>query len=154
MYWPMGLIGIFFYFIIFQNTRDWINMSIQVVFAVQSLVGWFRWSTVSNEKISYLSNRWTLLIVFPMWGALYFISNYFNGSNSTLDSLTSSLSLLGSYLMIYRKVESWIFWILCDVFMIFLFIENKLWLSSAVYFIFLIICVFGFFKWRKDIEVH
>lgn len=125
-------------------------MSIQFVFVIQSLIGWFKW--IKEDKISCLGNKSILFLFFPLWICLYLISNYFDGNNPILDSLSSSLALFASCLMIYRKVESWIFWIVCDISMILLFVSDKLWISSFVYFIFLIICIFGFFKWKRDVE--
>ena len=123
-------------------------MSLQLIFLIQSIIGWFKWSK-DRSVISYLDSRSILILVFPLWIILYLISIYFNGNESILDSLTSSLALLGIYLTSSRKVESWIVWGLCDIFLIILFIGNGMYLSSFVYFIFLIICIFGFYEWKK-----
>lgn len=146
--WPVGFIGIIFYFSIFYSNRDWINMSLQVVFGIQSIVGWINWS---DGKIvtSFLKNKFLLLLVFPLWGILYCISILATGSDAILDSLTSSLSLFAIYLMSCRKIESWILWAICDIFLIFLFIDNELYLSSCLYFVFLVMSILGFFKWRS-----
>lgn len=128
-------------------------MSLQSVFAFQSISGWFKWND-NKIKTSYLSNRWLFLLIFPIWIILYLGSKYFNGSDLVLDSLTSSLGILAVYLTSNKKVESWIIWSICDLFLVFLFIKNDLYLSSILYFVFLIISILGFFKWRRDIEIH
>lgn len=147
--WPFGIIGIVLYLISFKDHSNWINMSVQLVLITQSFIGWFKWS--GGRKISYLDNKYILLLVFPIWSLFWILSIKFGGNESILDSLTSSLALFGVYLTSNRKIESWLIWGLCDLFLIVLFYRNEMFLSSLIYFIFLIICIFGFYDWKRKV---
>ena len=148
--WPFGIIGVILYSIIFGNNSNWINMSLQIVFLIQSIIGWVKWN--KNTKISHLNGRPSFIIslvfsiILPI--VLYNISIFFSGSDSILDSLTSSLSLFGIYLTSNRKIESWIVWGICDILMIVLFLKSGLYFSSFIYLILLILCIFGYYNWK------
>jgi nicotinamide mononucleotide transporter len=151
--WPIGIIGVVAYFFIFQQNRDWNNMSLQIIFLLQSVYGWFVWNQGSSDNVSKLDNILSLSLVFVLLTPfLYFISIKFNGNSNLLDSVTACLSLIGMILLAHKKIENWILWAVADFLYIGLFIQNKLYLSAGLYFIFLLIAIWGFIDWKKQIK--
>ena len=151
--WPIGIIGVIFYFLIFEQGRDWNNMGLQIVFLIQSIYGWFVWKQAESSNITQLKNRLDLSLVFVLLTPfLYFISISFNGNSNLLDSITTCLSLMGMVLLAHKKIENWILWAIADFLYIGLFIENKLYLSAGLYFIFLILAIWGYISWKKQLK--
>lgn len=152
--WPVGIIGVLAYFFIFEQNRDWNNMTLQIVFLLQSIYGWFVWKRGSATKIGTIKNRLDLSLVFVLLTpVLYFISIGFNGNSSLLDSVTTCLSIMGMVLLAHKKIENWVIWTIADFLYIGLFIENKLYLSAGLYFIFLLVAIWGFIDWKKQLNV-
>lgn len=48
-----------------------------------------------------------------------------------------------------RKLESWLFWILVDAVAVPLYAAKELYLTSVIYFLFLINAVWGLINWVK-----
>lgn len=67
-----------------------------------------------------------------------------------LDSAVTTLSIMATFLLIKKKVEAWILWIINDILLIILFNMNGLDISSYVYFIFLILATTGLIRWIKQ----
>jgi len=55
--------------------------------------------------------------------------------------------LMANFLLAKKKLEAWMLWIIVDVVYIGLFAYKGLYMSSGLYFIFLILAIFGLFKW-------
>lgn len=153
--WPIGIIGILSYFYVFKDVNNWSNMSLQIVFLIQSIIGWCFWKNHKEEHVSTLSKYRVIKVsisLISLSTLLYFINLKLNGVNPILDSVTTGLSIVGMYLLSLKKIESWIVWIICDILYITLFICDELYLSSSIYFIFLIIAISGYISWRKELK--
>jgi len=150
--WPIGIIGVIAYAFVFYQNRDWSNFLLQFVFIAQSFSGWINWNKSETKGVSTLENyeRFNLIIAsFVVFSCLFFLNKVFSGSFTELDALTSTLSIFGMLLLSNSKIEAWTFWILADVIYIYFFFLNQLYLSSALYFLFLILATYGYFNWKK-----
>jgi nicotinamide mononucleotide transporter len=150
--WPFGIIGILTYGYIFYQNRDWSNFSLQFFFVFQSVIGWMNWKNPENKKVSSLENFEKFKIIVAsilIFTCLSIINNVFSGNLTQLDALTTTLSIFGMFLLSKSKIESWFFWILADVIYIYFFFIQQLYLSSSLYFLFLILATYGYFNWKK-----
>lgn len=153
--WYTGLIGILFYSIIFYQNQLWGNMCLQGLFILQSLIGIFNW----NKPIKYPTkwvekqNRMLLFSGTSLLAVLvYIITKAMGGNMPYFDALTTSLSIMAMMLMAYRKIDNWILWIIVDVIFIWFFYTNGLYLSSIIYFIFLLLSISGLLQWKRSIK--
>lgn len=150
--WPIGIIGILGYSYIFYDNRDWSNLILQFIFILQSISGWLLWKNEENSKVTSLEfyelfgiiNASVLVFIIFLS-----INIFFQGNLKDLDALTATLSIFGMFLLSKSKIEAWIFWILADVIYIYFFFLNQLYLSSALYLLFLILATYGYLNWRK-----
>ena len=152
--WPIGIIGVIAYGFIFQEDRDWNNLLLQFIFLAQSIYGWVYWNRTDMSKISKLHtiSRLDLTAVMVITGfILYTLTYLFNGNSMVLDTVTATLSIFGMFLLAHKKIENWILWGIADILYIGLFIENKHYMSSGLYFIFLLIAIWGFVDWKKQL---
>ncbi len=154
--WPIGIVGIIAYAVLFKNNHDWANLLLQFVFMAQSFIAWKNWHKPKEDiKISKLSNddiANTIANIFSIFLITLSMSVIFNGHDIILDSITATLSIFGMYLLATKKIESWYCWILADILFIFLFYKHQLYLSCGLYFIFLIMAVAGLRKWQKQFK--
>ena len=149
--WPTGIIGVIFYAVIFYNLNLLADFSLQLIFLAQSIFAWVNWNKKTELKISYLENR---ALVTNLTGALYMIifsiANNLNGNMPFVDSAIATFSIMAMFLLIKKKVESWIFWILNDILLVVMFFINNMYLSTGLYLIFLSLAISGLFKWIKE----
>ncbi len=151
--WTVGIIGIIFYAILFYQTALWGNFILQFLFLIQSGIGLYNWSKRDYRQPKFVKKYWKLLISAPI---VYLISLAFTlNFESTLpylDALTTTFSIIAMYLIAKKKIEGWIFWILIDIIYVIMFFNLSLYLSSVIYFIFLILAISGLIKWIKNYE--
>ena len=150
--WPVGIIGIIYYSILFYQNRDWSNFILQFIFVIQSIYGWKNWKISKSLDVTSLETygRFSIGIASIVVFLCFFIINsIFSGNFTELDALTASFSIFGMFLLSKSKIEAWIFWILADIIYIYLFFSQQLYLSSILYFIFLILAIYGHFNWNK-----
>jgi nicotinamide mononucleotide transporter len=149
--WPVGIVGVIAYGYIFYQNRDWSNFLLQFFFILQSILGWLNWNK-SETSVSSLETheRFRFIIgSFVVFFCLFIVNKVFSGSFTELDALTATLSIFGMFLLSKSKIEAWFFWILADIIYIYFFFLNQLYLSSALYFLFLILTTYGYFNWKK-----
>ena len=150
--WPVGIVGVIAYGYIFYQNRDWSNFLLQFFFILQSILGWLNWNKSEINVVSSLETheRFRFIIgSFVVFFCLFIVNKVFSGSFTELDALTATLSIFGMFLLSKSKIEAWFFWILADMIYIYFFFLNQLYLSSALYFLFLILTTYGYFNWKK-----
>jgi nicotinamide mononucleotide transporter len=150
--WPVGIVGVLAYGYIFYQNRDWSNFLLQFFFILQSILGWLNWNKSETNVVSSLETheRFRFIIgSFVVFFCLFIVNKVFSGSFTELDALTATLSIFGMFLLSKSKIEAWFFWILADMIYIYFFFLNQLYLSSALYFLFLILTTYGYFNWKK-----
>lgn len=154
--WPIGIVGIIAYAIIFKNNHDWVNLVLQFVFVIQSFIAWKNWhKPKESTKISRLSTdniANTIVNIFSTFLLTLSMSVVFGGHDLLLDSISATLSIFGMYLLSSKKIEAWYCWIFADILFIFLFYKNQLYLSCGLYFIFLLMAISGLIRWKKQLK--
>ena len=68
------------------------------------------------------------------------------------DSFTTSLSILGMWLLAQKYIEQWWFWFAVNIVSFGLYIWKGLYPTSILFAIYSVISIFGYFKWKKLIR--
>ncbi|WP_300673070.1 nicotinamide riboside transporter PnuC [Soonwooa sp.] len=153
------------------------DMLINVYYTVMSIYGWILWHRNANDNIHVdiekaSSKEWksagllfvgSLIFVGLVYYYKPFIDNHFSMQGVRLgmyhldwanymDILTTSLFLVGMYLMAKRAVESWYFWIAADIICIPMMLYKGLAITSLQYFVFTFMAIVGLIEWRKSLK--
>lgn len=155
--WPIGIIGIVAYGILFAQERLFAEMTLQIIFLYQMIFGWIQWNKNTKEfKIINIDNADFLFHIMASIGIIVLtivvLSQFFNSSQPILDSTTAVISLLANYYLAKKIIQSWHLWIFVDVLFIGMFITQGLYLSSLLYIIFFIMAIFGLMSWKKSMN--
>lgn len=152
--WPIGILGITMYSILFYNSNVFGNALLQIIFLIQSIYGWSKWN--NDRKIGILPINKSIKNILLALSTSLIISYilYISGSkNSLFDGFTTGLSIIALILMIYKKIDCWYYWIIIDILFVVFFIKLELYLSSITYFIFLLLAIWGLKKWNQIIKM-
>ena len=95
-----------------------------------------------------------LMMVFPViWAIIYFILISFTPSNVPItDSFTTALSVIGIIALSKKILEQWFVWIVVDIVTSALYFYKDIPFKASLYALYVVIAVFGYFKWRKMME--
>lgn len=109
-------------------------------------------SEKSSLPISHTPPRMVLLCAVAailLWALLYLGLNYLTDSTVPLaDAFTTALSIVGMWMLARKYIEQWIVWILVDAVCVFLYVYKGIYFYAVLYFIYTVIAIFGYRKWR------
>lgn len=159
--WPTGFLTAVFYIFVFLNSKIYATMALQVYYAGISVYGWLSWRGFpmkENKKelpVTGLSKP-LIIILLPITALIYvlifFILTRFTDSPvPLLDSLITSLSIIGTWMLARKILEHWLIWIAVDGISVALFIFKELWPSAVLFLVYTILAIFGYAEWKKTI---
>ena len=91
-----------------------------------------------------------LTIIAAVWAIIYWLLVTFTNSNVPLaDSFTTALSIVGIWALAHKYLEQWFIWIAVDVVTCVLYFYKDIPFKASLYALYVIIAIFGYFKWRK-----
>ena len=158
--WPIGLIQVAAYLVLFWQAGLYADSSLQLVYVVLGLWGWWNWlrhRPMGSALHVRRANRmeWVLLPVVGLigTGVMWWVLTTFTGSTvPAADATTTALSLLATYWQGRKILQSWWLWIAADLIYIPLYAVKGLWLTALLYLIFLALCVVGLRRWQGDAD--
>lgn len=171
--WPIGIINVTLFFFLFYQVQLYPDMFLQIFFFITNLMGWWRWSHPStleeNQKkelrVSFMPLRW--LVAFVVLGMLgTFVLGSFSQNLHTLfptvfslpsafpyaDSFVTIMSIVATYLMVQKKAECWLVWIVVDAVATYLYFTKGIKFVGIEYLAFCFIAAYGFYKWWKEFK--
>lgn len=155
---PTGMINtsIFVYLLLKWSLLG--DMIINAYYFIMSIYGWYFWLKGTNNTvspISKVSNTDIRIVVLLFISSSAFVSLVYTFFDkwetivSYIDILTTAIFFAAMWLMAKRKVESWIFWIVGNIISVPLYLYKGLAFTSIQYFIFTVIAIAGYIKWKE-----
>ena len=169
MFWEIGgtLFGLTQGILVMLNKRsNWIFYIIQMLFLIMfsvvnhlygdiannsfymilGVIGFMLWKKENNNKITKASNLERMIYVLIMIVGTMVLSNILGNTDDPLpllDSFTTVSSLVATYYMMKKKIDTWVIWFVNDIFYaveyfmlpdqaIYLFLLNIIWTFMAV----------------------
>jgi len=162
--WPTGLLTSLLYVVVFSKSALYAAMGLQVYYVVISVYGWYYWLKGKNANNKSLlpvrstnKKMWVKIgiISILIYSVILFILIKFSDSEVPyMDSLTTSLSIVATWMLAKKYIENWIIWIFVDFVSIGLYIYMSLWPTVALFIVYTIMAFFGYIEWKKDLETE
>jgi nicotinamide mononucleotide transporter len=154
---PLGLASNVVYIVVFFEVALYADMGLQVVYIVLGVTGWIGWQrsrAVDDRATTVRMPRRAIpvLVVALVAGAalLTLVLTTFTDSTTPVpDAATTTASLVAQFMLNSRWIENWFVWIAVDVAYIGLYAYKELYITAALYLIFIGICVHGYRTWRR-----
>ncbi len=157
--WPIGIINAVMYIVLFYQAKLFADMALQVIYVILGVLGWYWWLRGGNEgtelRVQRTSKKHASILVALGIFATYAMYTYLvriGDSAPFLDALTTVMSLIAQYMLTRKLIENWAIWITADVIYIGLYASRGLYLTSALYAVFLSLCIAGAVEWHKSIS--
>jgi len=168
--WPVGIVSGLLYVILFYQIRLYSDTLEQVYYLGTSIYGWWVWDKSPKDNgqiVDVKYSSWKSVIVWMSATAL--VSVIFGllmsrihillpaifpeaASFPYLDALTTIMSFSATWLMIQKKTESWVYWIIVDAIGIWLYLVKDVRFISLLYVILLVMAFNGLRMWHKAIQ--
>ena len=156
--WPLAMLSSLMYALLFADSKLYAEASLQIFFVAMSVWGWWQWLRGRGADggalvVHTLARRpafIALALTLLAWPLLAWLLMRYTDSNVPwLDSLPTVGSILGTWLLGRKFIESWWAWIAVNAFSVALFGYKHLWLTVILYALFTGLSWAGLRSWRK-----
>ena len=134
---------------------------LQVFFVGMSLYGWLQWTRNSAQgelPVGVWPHAWHLvaaiIIVLLSLASARVLASETRAAWPLLDSLTTWFSLLATWLAARARLENWLYWIIIDAALVFLFYRQQLPFLALLNVLFIAIAASGFIVWRRRLRTQ
>ncbi len=167
--WPTGIVAVALFAVLFYQLNLYADMFEQVFYIITGFWGWYAWSIAKKPKdeteeievkrnspmaniawitgilMLTITGTWAMSRVHVWLPALFPAP----ASLPLLDVGTTIMSFAAQILLIQKRLENWILWIIVDVIAIGLYWYKGVMLVSILYMIFLVLATMGLINWYK-----
>ena len=164
--WITSIIMPAIYLYVYYNAGLYADFGINIYYLVIALYGWLAWrynfsirGRKSNSKeltISHIEKKRIpiLAVLFLLlWvGITLILTNFTDSTVPLTDAFTTSLSIVGMYMLARKYVEQWCVWLVVDIVSSTLYVYKELYFTAALYAVYAIIAIFGYRKWKQMIN--
>ncbi|WP_142716308.1 nicotinamide riboside transporter PnuC [Chryseobacterium rhizoplanae] len=175
--YPTGIISTLIYVYLLFNAGLLGDCMINVYYTVMSIYGWILWAKNSEDHVHVevtwaTQKEWiyaallfilSLALVTFIYYYKPYIDNQFSMEGTSLglyhldwanwmDVFTTSIFLVGMWLMAKQRIDNWIFWIIGDIICIPMMIFKGLGITSVQYLVFTIMAILGYVNWKKSFK--
>jgi len=154
LFYCLQMIFLIIFSILNRLYGDVFNNSVYLIMGVIGFILWKREDTSKITKCSYLEKLIYCLIIAVFTFIVGYILSKTNDPLPFLDAFTTTSSLVATYYMIRKKVDTWIIWFINDIFYaieyfilpnqtLYLFILNIIWTFLAIA---------SYYNWKKIMD--
>lgn len=156
--WPLAIVASLLYFLLFWNGKLYGEASLQLLFAVLALWGWWQWLRGTSDdgralRVRRLSPRGLLaatlatLFAWPLLGL--FLAHQTDSQVPYLDAFPTVASLTGQWLLARKYQENWAVWVIVNMVSVALFASKGYWLTVLLYALFIPLSLAGWRAWQR-----
>lgn len=159
--WPVAIVGILAYFVVFARARLYADAALQPIYVVQNIYGWWYWAHGGQRGhgqapivVLPWRNRFAWLagtaVISLIVGAA--LARWTNAAAPYADAALSTTSLAANWLLARKVLENWWLWITVNVGYVILFWKKNLLLSAGLYVVLMALAAAGLIEWQRSRE--
>ncbi len=166
--WPIGIVNNLMFLALFLASGLYAGAGLQVVFILVALYGWWKWrpdggdphrrhTSPGKSELGVVQASRSALLVWGVGAAvvavgLWQLLDRVTDSEVPLwDGVATALALTALVGQTRKQIEAWYVWILADLVYIPLYAHQQLWLTSALYVLYVALCWRGYRAWKRSL---
>ena len=157
---PVGLANNVVFLVLFTGAGLYANAGLQVVYLVLGALGWYWWLRGGTDRGRLVVHRtpraaWVVGLAAAAVSTAVLVAVLTTWTDSAVpfwDALTTSSSLLAQTMLGRKWIGNWWVWIVTDVVLVGLYASQGLWLTAALYVLFVGLCVQGLRGWSAALR--
>jgi len=156
--WPIGILSSAASIYLFYSTKLYMESVLFVFYIGIGIYGWTKWKEAkgddSKKEVRTKGPQYhalAILVCTTLSFAVGWVSStYTDAQRPFADSTSTIFSFLASYMEAHRILSSWIFWIVINLFSIWLYLDRGLQLYAGLMVLYFLLSVAGYLQWKKD----
>ncbi len=153
--WWTGIIGTILFAWLFFLVQLYADVTLMAFYLATSIYGWMYWhkgnelSPIQRTAFKYIT-AFTLaaLLTTVAYGILLYVLT--DAYAPFIDSAVLMFSVLAQMMLMKRRLENWIFWLIVDTLAVPLYFSRELYLTSILYVGFWLNAWYGLYLWIKE----
>ena len=164
--WPTGLLTSALYTYVFFQSKFYADMGLQVYYVGISIYGWYYWikgtktSSNAHETKNLPVTKTGSNLLLKLIGIsmvvyvliLFLLLNFTDSDVPFLDSLTTALSIVATWMLARKLIEHWLIWIFVDLLSAGLYVYKNLWPTVVLFIVYTIMALLGYRQWKKELS--
>ena len=155
--WFAAFFSSLLYFFVMYSAGLYMEAGLQIFYCIMTVYGWTQWRVSLPNNTKFLVKTWnrnqhikaiSLIILLALTSG-WALEKFTNAALPFIDSLTTWGAIVTTYMVAKRLLENWIYWFVIDTISVFLFYSRGLFLTSILFFVYLIIIYFGYKSWTE-----
>ncbi len=154
---PIGIVNNLVFIVLFWGAALYADVGLQVVYIALAVAGWIGWSraraaderpatvNMPTREIPWLVGAGVAATLLLTW----VLTAFTDSTTQLADAATTAFSLVAQYMLNRRYIQAWFVWIAVDVGLIALLSYKGLYITAALYLVFIGVCVHGYLTWRR-----
>lgn len=157
--WWTGIVSSLLFLVVFYREKLYADVTLQVFFVVTSVLGWWAWQRGQGGAalpVRRSAGRYVFgLAVAAVASALAYgtlLHHLTDAYAPHWDSIVLTFSVLGQFLLMGRRVETWWCWLVVDSVAVPLYTSRELYVTAGLYAAFWINAWIGLRRWRRELR--
>ena len=156
--WPIGIISSLSSIYLFYCSKLYAETILYFYYVLIGIYGWYIWKKNRDRDFTVQVKSVWYAIVAVTSGAVLSVLLGFILAKSTdsprpfADATSTIFSLIASYMEAHKVLSSWLFWIVINLFSIWLYLDRGLKIYSGLMVIFFLFSVAGYIQWKHSYQ--
>lgn len=155
--WPAALVSAAIYLFLMFEARLYMQSALQLFYMAMAAYGWWHWrrgdAAGGLEVRSWSAGehvRPLLCIVVPGLVVGAMLARYSNAAFPFLDALVACGAIVTTWMVARKVLQNWHYWFVIDAVSIYLYSQQGLWLTAALFVLYLALVIVGYRQWRAS----
>lgn len=158
--WFFALVGSSIYVYLCFISQFYLETILQLFYVSMAIIGWLLWN--KKQEIPFKIIQWkgkqhmvNILISSILTLILgNFFQVYTDQALPYLDAFTTVFSISATFMVAYKVLENWLYWIVIDLASMPLYAYRDLNLTVFLFGIYTIVAIVGFVRWRRTFKLQ
>jgi nicotinamide mononucleotide transporter len=155
--WPVGIISVVAYTIVFFKSQLYGDAGLQVYFLGTGIYGWYFWIRKKERQekpVTSLSLKEYAWVILATAGLSLLLGLFLKACTPTnvpyIDGVCTAISFMAQILMTRKVLQNWALWIFVDICYVPLYIYKNLYVTAIIYAILLVLAWRGHLDWQRE----
>ena len=157
--WPAALVSCVIYVVLMFRAGLYMESLLQFFYIAMAVYGWWTWRRgVAGHSLPVRSwplifNLMPLMLVASLTMASgYLLASFTDAALPYVDSFTTWAAVITTWMVAQKILQNWHYWFVIDGVSVFMYINRELYLTAALFCLYLVLIVVGYVSWRRSMD--
>ncbi|MCY4428711.1 MAG: nicotinamide riboside transporter PnuC [Halieaceae bacterium] len=156
--WYAAFVSSGIFLVLFWNVGLLMESALYTYYVFMAIYGFLQWRTGPNNSSQRPISRWRPLqhvlaiaaVLLLSVGSGWWLAANTSANLPFVDSFTTWGAVLTTWMVARKILENWLYWLVIDAVSIYLYLDRELYLTAALFVVYILIAVFGFRQWLQS----